>query len=364
MRIEQFGPFLNDEELASVTEVLKRNWITEGEKTRTLEHMLQDYCRVKHAIMLPNGTLTLFVALKILDVGPGDEVMVPDFTFVGSATSVVLAGAKPVFCDVNLDDFNMSIESLERNLSEATKAIMPVHIYGQPADMDPILQIAADRGLRIVEDAAQGMGVTYKGKHTGTIGDVGCISFYADKTITTAEGGAVLTNDDSLARRCRYFKNQGRAERGSFIHPEVGYNFRITDLQAALGVVQMRKLDMIIKKKAHNEMLYKKYTEDIPEVELPERTTLGERVPFRVNILVEDPEALGNYLTENEIGVRRFFYPLHKQPCFNESNSVIRSAPVNSSVIFSRGLSLPSSVALTEEEIRFVCDKIRAFYGR
>jgi perosamine synthetase len=364
MKVEQFAPFLGDEEIASVSGVLKANWITEGEKTRTLEGMLQEYCGVKHAVMLPNGTLALFVGLKILGVGPGDEVVVPDFTFVGSATSVVLTGAKPVFCDVNLDDFNMNFDNLKRCISKNTKAIMPVHIYGQPANMGPIMDLASEHGFRVIEDAAQGMGVTYNGKHTGTIGDLGCISFYADKTLTTGEGGAVITDDDELARKCRFFKNQGRAERGSFIHSEIGYNFRITDLQAAVGVVQMTKIAEIIEKKLRNESLYKRFLADVGAVEFPKVTSFGSRVPFRVNIQVEDPENLGAFLTARGVGVRRFFYPLHKQPCFNPSNSVIRERPVNSLEVFSRGLSLPSAVSLTEKDIKYVCDTIEEFFKK
>lgn len=362
MKVNQFDPYLKEEEELSVLATLKKNWITEGEKTKRLEEMLCSYCGVKHAIMLPNGTLGLFVALKILGIGQGDEVIVPDFTFVGSATSVVLTGAIPVFCDVNMDDFNINIESLEKSLSEKTKAIMPVHIYGQSADMDGVIKIARENGLYIIEDAAQGMGVTYKGKHVGTIGDVGCISFYADKTITTGEGGAILTDDDRLADECRYFKNQGRLERGSFVHPKIGYNFRITDLQAAIGVVQMERLPWIIERKRENEVLYKEYLKETKGVCFPSENGYGERVPFRVNILTDDPEGLSRFLEKQGVGVRRFFYPLHRQPCFTRENSSVRDTLKNADYIFERGVSLPSGVGLKEEEIEFVCGEIKRFF--
>jgi perosamine synthetase len=362
MKVNQFDPYLTKDEIKSVSQTIKENWITEGRKTKELQEMLQKYCGAKHAIMLPNGTLALYVALKIVGIGPGDEVIVPAFTFVGSATSITLTGAKPVFCDVNLDDFNMSIESLKACLSPRTKAIMPVHIYGQAVkNFDQVMAIAKERKLLVVEDAAQGLGVKFGKKHVGTFGEVGCISFYADKTITMGEGGVLLTNDDALADRCRYFKNQGRLNRGSFIHPQMGFNFRITDLQAAIGVVQMKKLKMIIDRKAENEALYKKFLKDCSQIEFPKDIKAGKRVPFRINILTNDPEKLGDFLTEKDIGIRRFFYPLNHQPCFTDDNS-IRNACPNADKIFSKGLSLPSGVGLTTKQIKYVCDNILKFY--
>ena len=239
---------------------------------------------------------------------------------------------------------------------------MPVHIYGQPANMAEIMKIAKENNLKVIEDAAQGLGVTFGQKHVGTFGDIGCMSFYADKTITTAEGGAVFTDNDELAERCLYFKNQGRLKRGSFVHSQLGYNFRITDLQAALGVVQMKKLSFIINKKQKNESLYKKLLEDIDEVSFPVTTKLGKRVPFRVNLLTQDPEALGKCLSDNGIGVRRFFYPLHKQPCFNDHNSRKPVSYKNSEYIFEQGLSLPSGVGLSNKEIEYVCNTIKKHF--
>ena len=244
MQIDQFAPLLGDDEIASVVETLKSNWITEGAKTRTLEGMLQDYCGVKHAIMLPNGTLALFVALKILDVGPGDEVVVPAFTFVGSATSVVLTGAKPVFCDINLDDFNINIESLESVVSERTKAIMPVHIYGMPCDMDPINAIARKHKLTVVEDACQAWLAEYKGRKCGTLGDLGCFSFQESKHIPSGEGGAITGMSEQLIDKCNSYHNCGRAcgtntGKGSFTR---GNNYRMTQVQAVLLLQQIDKL--------------------------------------------------------------------------------------------------------------------------
>ena len=179
------------------------------------------------------------------------------------------------------------------------------------------------------------------------------------------EGGALLTNHDKLADSCRYFKNQGRLNRGSFIHPYMGFNFRVTDLQAAVGVAQMKKFDFIIKRKEENENCYKKFLKNVEGVEFPQDTKVGQRVPFRINILVNDPEKLGNFLTEKGVGVRRFFYPLYRQPCFNPRNSISLGPQgyPNSDFIFERGMSLPSGVGLTQKQIRYVCEVIKQFYA-
>lgn len=362
MKVNQFDPYLGEDEILQVSKVIRANWITEGEQTEQFQDMLKSYCHVKHAILLPNGTLALYVAMMILGIGPGDEVIVPDFTFIGSATAVLLTGAKPVFVDVNLNDFNINIKNLEDSITSKTKAIMPVHIYGQAADMAGVMRVAKQHNLKVVEDAAQGMGVTFGSQHAGAIGDVGCLSFYADKTITMGEGGALLTQNDELADKCLYFKNQGRLKRGSFIHPHLGFNFRVTDLQAAIGVAQMKQLALFMDRKSEIERLYKRNLKEVGEVRFPFVTNAGSRVPFRINILVQDPEALQKYLTEKDIGIRRFFYPLHRQPCFDGSDAVKQLSYPHSEELFARGLSLPSGVGLKDEQIKYVCSNIKQFY--
>ena len=361
MRIRQFDPHLGEEEIVKVLETLKDNWLTEGPKTAELEQRLREYTGAKHVLMVPNGTLGLFVALKVLGLGPGDEVLVPDFTFFGSASAVILTGAKPVFVDVRSEDFNIDMAAARHCLSEATRAIMPVHIFGQTCDMNQVMSFALEYGLKVVEDAAQGIGVRCSGQHVGTFGDIGCISFFADKTITTGEGGALLVNDDEVADRCMYFKNQGRLHRGSFIHTHVGYNFRITDLQAAVGVAQMNRLDYIIERKHKMLELYRQLLADCPGVMFPRPNGLGDFVPFRINILLDDPEALQDFLEHEGIAARRFFYPLHLQPSLNRTNSVVRRKPVESLQAFKRGLSLPSGINLGQDQIARVCKAINEF---
>ena len=361
MRIPEFNPLVEKEEVFQVLETLEDNWLTEGKKTRLLEEMLAERCGCHRAIMVPNGTLALFAALKVLGIGPGDEVIVPDFTFFGSASAVVLAGATPVFVDVDPYDFNIDVRAAEASVSDRTRAIMPVHIYGQPCDMLSVMALAERRGLLVVEDAAQGLGVTFGDKHVGTFGEIGCMSFFADKTMTTGEGGVLLVNDPALAKECVYFKNQGRLKRGSFVHERMGYNFRITDLQAAIGVAQFRRVQQNIDRKRAIRAAYYERLRDCPGVTLPQDNGYGEVVPFRTNILVQDPEALAKSLDERDIAIRRFFYPLHRQPSFHAENSIVRQRPVYSVRLFETGLMLPSGLDLTDGAIDRVSDGVWAF---
>jgi len=361
MHVPEFSPVLHKEELFSVIETLEDNWVTEGKKTKALEAALAAYTGAKHVIMMPNGTLAIFAALKVLGIGPGDEVIVPDFTFFGTASAVILTGAKPVLVDVDEYDFNISVASAEMAITGRTRAIVPVHMYGQSCDMQAVRTLARRHGLFVVEDAAQGMGVTFGGHHVGTLGDIGCVSFFADKTMTTGEGGALFVNDDRLAEACIYFKNQGRRHRGSFVHEHVGYNFRITDLQAAIGVAQFDRLgDTISRKLALRDAYYTRLAE-CPGVGFARDNGFGDVVPFRVNILVDDPEGLAAHLKQRSIDTRRFFYPLHLQPSLSGDNCVVPHKPISSVRLFEKGLMLPSGLNLRDQEIEYVCAAIQAF---
>jgi len=355
MPINEFSPQIGKSEIVKILQTLQDNWITEGKKTQQLEAMLAEYFGCRRVVMVPNGTLALFAALKVLEIGPGDEVIVPDFTFFGSVSAVVLTGATPVLVDVDELDGNVSVEAAKASLSERTRAIMPVHIYGQSCDMQAVMELADQHNLHVVEDAAQGMGVTFGDKHVGTFGDIGCMSFFADKTMTTGEGGALLLNDEQLAQKCVYFKNQGRLRRGSFVHTHMGYNFRITDLQAAIGVAQFERVEKTIQRKRVLRDAYYRRLEGCPHLRLPADNGFGEVVPFRVNILVDDPEGLAEFLAKREIAARRYFYPLHRQPSLTAENSIVRQTPVNSVRLFDTGLMLPSGLDLTESQVNHVC---------
>ncbi|NOT00875.1 MAG: DegT/DnrJ/EryC1/StrS family aminotransferase [Phycisphaerales bacterium] len=361
MRIAEFTPEIGDAEIARVVGSMKANWLTEGEKTAELEKLLANYFGCRRVVMMPNGTLAIFAALKILGIGEGDEVLVPDFTFFGTASAVVLAGAVPVFVDVDPRDGNMCVRAAEASLSQRTRAVLPVHMYGQAADMAALTAFAARHGLKLIEDAAQGMGVTFGDRHVGTFGEIGCISFFADKTMTTGEGGALIVNRESLIEDCLYFKNQGRLRRGSFVCDRMGYNFRITDVQSAVGLAQFERVEETIRRKRALREQYYELLKHCPGVRLPEENGFGRVVPFRVNIQVDDPAELSRHLEARGVATRRYFYPLHLQPGFKGYQTVMRQRPVNSVALFESGLMLPSGLNLTTQEIEFVCDNIVEF---
>jgi len=346
--IPQIEPWIDDEDLNEVEKVIRSTFVTEHEVTREFERRLAQLTGAKHAIAMANGTVALFAILRALDVGEGDEVIVPDMTFVATANAVILAGATPIFCDVRPDTFCIDVEKAETLITDRTRAIMPVHLYGLAAEMDELTNLCHRRGLLLIEDAAQGVGVRYRGRHVGTFGDAGILSFYGNKTITTAEGGAILTDSEQLAEECYKLKNHGRREKGIFVHESIGFNFSFTDLQAALGIAQLNKLDRIISRKKEIRDRYFESLVDIPDIEfqsVPEHTS---PVFWFTNIRLDRVEELVSFLKERGIGSRRFFYPLHRQPCYEHLNQP--DCP-ESTWAYEHSLSLPSGVRLTDDQI-------------
>ncbi|OGR90244.1 MAG: hypothetical protein A2992_07885 [Elusimicrobia bacterium RIFCSPLOWO2_01_FULL_59_12] len=358
----QLIPYVGKEELENLKKVIANQWLTEGPFTEEFVSLIKDVTGAKYALPVTNGTMALFLAVLSLGIGPGDEVIVPDFTFIASATSVHFAGARPVFCDVTDDTFTIDTDKLEERITEKTKAIMPVHVYGQSADMAPVLQMARAHNLTVIEDAAQGFGVFYNNKHTGTLGDVGMISFFADKTITTGEGAVILTNREDVYERAKLIRNQGRSSSGVFIHPALGMNFRMTDLQSAIGVAQIKKFNEIKRLKSRNYALYRRELSGVKELKFLEEVSHSNLVPFRTNVLAEDKEDLCKHLEENGIQTRSFFFPLHRQPCFNFLGYREEEFPVSNRG-FEQGLSLPVYCGLQKKDILNICSRIKEHYG-
>jgi perosamine synthetase len=298
----------------------------------------------------------------------GDEVLVPDITFIGSANAVLLAGATPVFVEVNRYNFQIDVARAADLVTPRTKAIMPVHLYGMIADMDSVMAFARQHRLQVIEDAAQTVGVRYKGRHAGTFGEAGCFSFFADKTITTGEGGYVVCRDETTFDRLRLLRNQGRLNRGSFVHPAIGYNLRLTDLQAAVGLMQMDKLDEIIRRKRAIFKHYRSRLESFGEISFLQIEEGSEYVPFRVVLLYRRAHELREYLTERGVASRTFFYPLHKQPCFQALGKQqggpldLEDATYPNAVHgYEYGICLPVFPQLTEQQVDYICDQIAAF---
>jgi len=359
-RVPQVEPFFNDKEAAYVSQALESRWITEGPFAEKFLDAIKTMTGAEYAVLATNGTLGLDLALVACGITSG-EVIVPDFTFNASASAVVFAGARPVFVDVNPSDLNIDPQKVEAAITGHTRAIMPVHVYGQSCDMTAISEIARKHQLQVVEDAAQSLGVFYKDRHTGVIGDVGVISFFADKVVTTGEGGVVLTNNGDIYEKLRYLRNQGRMKSGTFVHPSLGLNFRMTDLQCAVGLAQMEKFENIVSARLNNYSLYQKYLNRIPQVKFLPRNDFCNIIPFRVALLVEQLTALVKYLESRQIQTQRFFYPLHRQPCYGHAEKD-ETKFTNTNYAYDNGLLLPIFSSLTEEQIKYVCYHIGQFY--
>lgn len=363
--ITQIEPWIDDLELNELKRVIDSTFVVEHNLTHEFEEMTKKLTGAKHAIALTNGTMALFASLVALGIQPGDEVLIPNITFVATANAVILAGAKPVLCEVKADTITIDIKKAHQLINEKTKVIIPVHLYGQSADMDEVLAFAKKYSLKVLEDAAQGVGVYFNGKHTGTFGDVGILSYYGNKTITCGEGGVVLTDDDELAKSVYRLKNHGRDVKGTFIHETIGYNFAFTEMQAAIGISQMKKLPKIIEKKREIHDLYEKELAEINEFKIVHLDSRVMPVFWFTSFLCDDSDKLAEYLKTFGIQTRKFFYPLHLQPCYSDKKYIdnIDDNFSLSEEIYKKGISLPSSYNLTVKNQYEVINKVKEFYA-
>jgi perosamine synthetase len=359
--ITQIEPWIDQEELTQLIRVVDSTYVTEHYLTREFETIIKNLSGAKHAISMTNGTAALYCCLKAIDISPGDEVIVPDLTFIATSNAVIMAGGTPVFCDVTSDTFCLEPIKIKALINNKTKAIIPVHLYGQSADMTKIMDVAREHELYVIEDAAQGVGVRFNGKHVGTFGDMGILSFYGNKTITCGEGGIVLTNDDNFAKICYRLKNHGRDEKGTFVHEHVGFNFCFTEMQAAIGISQLKKLDRIVEKKRKIYERYRDALEQVPGIKFPDIDERTTPVHWFTSIMTDRRDELKEYLTQCDIQTRLFFYPLHKQPCYSNIADANRHYD-NSSTAFERGLSLPSAYNLSTDVQDMVIGCIKDFY--
>jgi len=356
-RISQMEPWIGEEERRAVDAYLASGaWLTEFQQTREFERMLAEYVGTRHAIVVTNGTVSLMLALKALGVGPGDEVLVPDFTMLASATAVQLAGAVPVFVDVERISLCMDLDLAEEQIGPRTRALMLVSLNGRSPDMARAVELCSRRGIALVEDAAQSLGSRWRGRHLGSFGALGSFSFSAPKIITTGQGGALTTDDDLLAERVRKWKDFGRRRAGEDFYELPGYNFKVTDLQSVIGIEQMKKLGWRVQRKKEIFARYRDLLADVSEVVFL-KTELDDVAPWFIDVLVPDPEALRRVLAAAEIG-SRFFYPaLHSQPAFGLSGRF-----PNAEYAAQHGLWLPSSSFLTDTDVERVCEAARAHF--
>ncbi len=360
MMIPVAEPSLGKEEEALVLDGLRSGWVSSiGKYIDQFEKAFAKYCGVKYAITTSNGTAALHLALVALDIGPGDEVIVPSMTFVATANAVTYTGAKPVFVDSELETWNIDPEKIKEKINKRTKAIIPVHLYGHPAEMGQIMAIARKYNLVVVEDAAEAHGALYKQKKAGSLGDIACFSFYGNKIITTGEGGMILTNNKVYANKIKMLRDHGVSKRRRYYHPTLGFNYRMTNLQAALGLAQIRKIDSFIDRKREIAKLYEKYLIDlVPEIVLAPEAKWAKNVYWMYSILLpkkgkKNRDFLIKELKKKGVDSRPFFFPIHRLPRYN-----IGEHYPNADFLGMSGVNLPSSFGLLEEQIKYISDKI------
>ena len=361
MTIPQMEPWLGEEEAAAVNDYMRSGgWLMEHDKTRKFESIIADYTGASHCIVTVNGTVSLTLAALACDVKAGDEVIVPNYTMIATANSAFMLGANPVFVDVEPETLCLDINRTEAALTPKTRAIMLVTANGRypKAGIEAFVDLADKHGLALIEDAAQSLGSHYPdGRHIGSVGKVGSFSFSVPKIITTGQGGCLITNDGELAERLRKLKDFGRAAGGTDIHQSIGYNFKFTDLQACVGIEQMKKLDWRIERKKEILVKYQQALRAVESVKFFEQD-LVNTTPWFIDILCERRSDLQEHLKQRGIGTRAMYPPVNKQQAYQR----VGDHPV-SELVGRQGLWLPSSSQLTDQQIETVCDAIAEFYS-
>ena len=362
-------PLTGEKELEYVVDCLKTNWISSrGKYIGEFEERFADYCGCKYGISTTNGTAALHLALASLGIGPGDEVITPTFTMISTAFAVVYTSATPVLVDAEPETWNIDVTRIEEKISPRTKAIMPVHIYGHPCDMEPIMKIASKYNLWVVEDAAEAHGAEYKGSKAGGIGHINCFSFFANKIITTGEGGMVVTNDEKIAEKAKSLKNLAHSKGRRFLHTDMAFNYRMTNIQAALGLAQFERIDELVEMRRRNAHLYNSLLKDIKGLRLPVEKEWARNVYWMYSILVTDEfgmsrDELMERLREKGVDTRTFFIPVHQQPALQNMGLFVGESYPVSELLAEQGLYLPSSSGLAGDQIEYVCTMIREIKG-
>jgi perosamine synthetase len=360
-------PLLDGNEKRYLMECIDSGWISsEGPFVKSFEEKFAARMGRKHGIAVTNGTAALDAAVEALGIGPGDEVIMPSFTIISCVMQVVRNGARPVLIDADPRTWNMDVQAIERKITPRTRAIMAVHIYGLPVDMNPLLDLARNYKLKVIEDAAQMHGQTYRGKACGSFGDLSTFSFYPNKHVTTGEGGMIVTDSDELAEQCRSLRNLCFKSGRRFVHDRLGWNLRMTSMQAALGLAQLERLDEFVARKRRMGRMYQELLGDLKQVQLPLSSidyadniywVFGLVLDERLGLAAEDAM---KRLAEQGVASRPFFYPMHQQPILRKMSAIAPSehCPVAEG-LYKRGFYIPSGMALTEEQIATVARKVR-----
>ena len=357
-------PSLTGNEKKYLNECIDTGWISsEGPFIKKFEEQLAARVGRKYGIAVANGSVALDAAMLALGLNKGDEVIMPTFTIISCAAAIVRAGGIPVLVDSHDQTWNIDIARIEEKITSRTKAIMVVHIYGLPVEMDPILALAQKYNLKVIEDAAEMHGQKYNGKECGSFGDISTFSFYPNKHITTGEGGMILTDDEGLAEKCRSLRNLCFTPEKRFLHYELGFNFRMTNLQAALGVAQLEQLDKFISRKREIGQKYTSLLSGLPGIQLPlPSTTYSDNIYWVYGIVTEHEETTNQIVKElsaRQIGTRPFFWCMHEQPVFQKMGLFRNEKYPVAEKLARQGFYIPSGLGLTDNEIDTVAHELR-----
>ncbi len=357
-------PLFGSTEEKYVLECIRSGWVSsEGKFIRELEQLCADYCSVKEGIAVSSGTAALQIALGCLTLERGDEIIMPSFTIISCAIAIIEAGAVPVLVDCDPETWTMKVEEIENKITKKTKGIMAVHIYGHPVDMDPILELSRQHNLYVIEDAAEAHGADYKGRKCGGISDISILSFYANKLVTTGEGGMVLTSNGEFAEKARSLRNMCFRPEERFYHTEIGHNYRLSNIQAAIGVAQFEKLEKFISRKRNMAHLYGEGLEGLP-LQLPIEKEWAKNIYWMYGVVLDDSVKIGardfaQRLLDRCIQTRPFFRGMHEQPVFHKMGIFIDEKYPVCERIYQRGFYLPSGQTITNDQIQTVCMAVR-----
>lgn len=363
-------PLLDGNEKKYLLECIETGWISsEGPFVKEFEEKFAARMGRRHGIAVCNGTAAIDASIEALDIGPGDEVIMPTFTIISCINQIVRNGAIPVLVDSDPMTWNMDVTQIEAKITKRTKAIMIVHIFGLPVDVDPVLEIARRYGLNVIEDAAEMHGQTYKGKPCGSFGDLSTFSFYPNKHVTTGEGGMILTDDDDLADICRSLRNLCFQPKKRFVHERLGWNMRMTNMQAALGLAQLERLDEFVKRKRRMGALYTEMLKDVTGIQLPlSKTSYADNIYWVYGIVLDestklDAEAAMKKLATKDVGTRPFFYPMHQQPVLKKMGLFESASMPVSEEMYKRGIYIPSGLKLNSGHMQNVVKAVIEIIG-
>lgn len=363
--IIQYKPFLDQKEANYLKKIISKTFLTENAETKKFENNFSKKFKMKNVIAISNWTVGLFAVLKSINIKEGDEVIIPNLTFFATATPIILCGAKIVLCDVETDNFSLDLKKLEKIITKKTKCIIPVHLFGFCCEMDELKSICNKRGIYLVEDSAQALGAKFRNKFLGNLGDFGGFSFYGNKIITTGEGSIIVSKRKKFIGKIYSLKNHGRRKKKIFKHKELGYNFMFTEMQAAIGNVQLKKFSSILSKKRKIYSLYFENLKDIRELSFPKPIKYNQPNYWMTCIFVKkNRNKLKAFLHQKKIETRDNFFPINLQPSLKSNNHIKKSNDdfQNSKKIYNESIILPSSHDLKEKEIKYICDQIRSFY--